>query len=146
MDDRCENLRLICGLDAALLSTLQQTLKDRNCTISGELQIPISSNRFNILMLLDSPSRKLPPIPRICTFSARNNNFEEIKFGSRDIKSESRGSPIQGQLIMDTIRYMNGKPASIQLNVLTKSQFVHDDGALLERYFLGLRFHLTNKL
>jgi DNA polymerase sigma len=38
---------------------------------------------------------------------------------------------------MDTIRYMNGKSSSIQLNVLTKAQFVHDDGALLERYFLS---------
>ena len=39
--------------------------------------------------------------------------------------------------MMDTIRYMNGLPASVQFNVLVKAQFVHDDAALLERYFLA---------
>ena len=76
----------------------------------------------------------LNKIPRICSFNNHNLTLEEIKPGMKMTKPIG----VQGQAIMDTIRYMNRKPANVQLSVLTKSQFVHDDGALLERYFLGI--------
>jgi len=74
-------------------------------------------------------------IPKLCSFDPDSGNYNNIKKGTFIERGEL--SKDEGQQMMDTIRYMNGLPASVQFNVLLKAQFVHDDSALLERYFLA---------
>ena len=96
MDVRLDNLRLICDLDSFTLESLKTVLKDRNCRISGELQIPISSNKFNILMLIDSPSKnQIQNIPQVCSFSSKTKMFEEIKARAHFGNNQIRSTPIQ---------------------------------------------------
>ena len=77
MDERCDNLRLICDLDSTKLGILQTIFDEQKIKISGQLQIPISSTQFNNLMLLDCSRQSLKVSPFFCSkveILVRNRN------------------------------------------------------------------------
>lgn len=152
LDARCHNLRLICGVTSETLPIAKSMLEE-NFKISSEMIIPTSqANTFNLLILLDEKQGKtrtkgysFEDLSTISVFqgdaATKGYKFGKLRVGTFFTHGVISANRTQGQKIFETIRYMQNKSAQVQLNVLTKAQFVYDDAALLERFFLSHYIH-----